>query len=266
MPAANRGACLLPGVPCSALHWPQSLHPCTPDPGPAPAPLTLALPHPPNPSPAVACCGLQEIHWGHVLVNIVSPAGEGQTQHCVDISQCVHHAAAAACMCPLKLLPPELMGRRRRFHDVEPQPGLDMVPPHKLARKVGWPVGSSSASRTAVTLPRRLLPVHRPARLRCSLHADLPARLQVISGGDRGALPAPIMGTNTLALSDTGCVATRDGQRLLMFRYRRAACLLACLQHCPHPSTRTTLTGRVTVTATCVLCFSLLLACPPFFP
>lgn len=54
----------------------------------------------------------QEIHWGHMFCPIITPAWarEGDTQHTVDIS---------------------------RFHDVEPQPGLDMVPPYKLSKKVG---------------------------------------------------------------------------------------------------------------------------------
>ncbi|MEW5317554.1 MAG: hypothetical protein WDW38_008842 [Sanguina aurantia] len=50
-----------------------------------------------------------ELHWGHTFVNIIHRAKEGETQHVVDIS---------------------------RFHEVEPQAGLDTLPPNKLSRKV----------------------------------------------------------------------------------------------------------------------------------
>ncbi len=42
--------------------------------------------------------------------------------------------------------------------------------------------------------------------------------MQVMSGGDRGMLPAPLPATNTLVLSEVGVVCARAGRVLLMFR------------------------------------------------
>ncbi|GAX73024.1 hypothetical protein CEUSTIGMA_g476.t1 [Chlamydomonas eustigma] len=50
-----------------------------------------------------------QIHWGHSFCQIIKKAPEGQTRHKVDLS---------------------------RFHDVEPQDGLDSLPPYKLSAKV----------------------------------------------------------------------------------------------------------------------------------
>uniref|UniRef100_A0A383WNJ7 Inward rectifier potassium channel C-terminal domain-containing protein n=1 Tax=Tetradesmus obliquus TaxID=3088 RepID=A0A383WNJ7_TETOB len=50
-----------------------------------------------------------EVHWGCTFVNIIQQAGQGHTQHSINLS---------------------------RFHDVEPQPGLALMPPHRLSRAV----------------------------------------------------------------------------------------------------------------------------------
>ncbi|DBB04690.1 TPA: hypothetical protein ACH3X1_012745 [Trebouxia sp. C0004] len=50
-----------------------------------------------------------EIHWGYVFVEIIHHAKEGETQHTVDIS---------------------------RFHEIQPQTGLKMLPPGASSRKI----------------------------------------------------------------------------------------------------------------------------------
>ncbi|KAJ9515642.1 hypothetical protein QJQ45_021749 [Haematococcus lacustris] len=64
----------------------------------------------------------QEIHWGHVFAPILAYAPQGSTQHTVDVA---------------------------RFHDVEPQRGLDLVLPSKLSRKV-----MTGTERCAVPSPQ----------------------------------------------------------------------------------------------------------------
>lgn len=62
-----------------------------------------------------------------------------------------------------------------RFHEIEPQPGLEALPPHKLSAKIV----SASA-------------------LKCT--------------------PSPVLGDNTLVLSDDAVVGSRDGHLFLMLR------------------------------------------------
>ena len=43
---------------------------------------------------------------------------------------------------------------------------------------------------------------------------------QVLAAGRKPTAPSPQLGTNTMVLSTTGCVGTRAGRLMLMFRYR----------------------------------------------
>ena len=90
-----------------------------------------------------------EIHWGHVFTCIIQQADSGLTQHTADLS---------------------------RFHDVEPQPNLPVLPPGPLSMSI---LASGTMSRM---------------------------------------LPYPLLGDNTLVISQFCTITYRGGTPCLMFR------------------------------------------------
>lgn len=136
----------------------------------------------------------QEIHWGCTFSSIISKAGQGETQHLVDLS---------------------------RFHDVEPIHNLMAIPPHRMSQRIvaGLSVTTESpeGSQWQGIAPR----------------AEAGASTMAGNGGVRSPrssssfsrpqvsplpLPPPLYGENTLCISNEGCIGPRDGKLFLMFR------------------------------------------------